>query len=82
MRCFIYFVTVFLQYVMFLKTVWIKKYGKQPFGLMTSLIRNLCLTEPLLDAILRKSVAEIAQPVEQGTENPRVPSSTLGLGTT
>ena len=25
--------------------------------------------------------AEIAQPVEQGTENPRVPSSILGLGT-
>ena len=49
---------------------------------MTSFIRNLCLTEPLLNAILRKFVAEIAQPVEQGTENPRVPSSTLGLGTT
>ena len=26
--------------------------------------------------------AEIAQPVEQGTENPRVRSSTLRLGTT
>ena len=25
--------------------------------------------------------AEIAQSVEQGTENPRVPSSILGLGT-
>ena len=48
---------------------------------MTSFIGNLCLTEPLADAILRESVAEIAQPVEQGTENPRVPSSTLGLGT-
>jgi hypothetical protein len=66
---------------MFLKTVWKKEYGKQQFGSMTSFIRNLCLTEPLLDAILRESVAEIAQPVEQGTENPRVPSSTLGLGT-
>ncbi len=48
---------------------------------MTSFIGNLCLTEPLLDAILRESVAEIAQPVEQGTENPRVRSSTLRLGT-
>ena len=27
------------------------------------------------------SHAEIAQSVEQGTENPRVPSSILGLGT-
>ena len=27
------------------------------------------------------SRAEIAQSVEQGTENPRVPSSILGLGT-
>ena len=48
---------------------------------MTSFIGNLCLTEPLADAILRESVAEIAQPVEQGTENPRVRSSTLRLGT-
>ena len=28
-----------------------------------------------------KAVAEIAQLVERGTENPGVPSSTLGLGT-
>ena len=30
---------------------------------------------------LRHTYAEIAQSVEQRTENPRVPSSILGLGT-
>ena len=43
---------------------------------------NLALTCQPATAILQdKSRAEIAQSVEQGTENPRVPSSILGLGT-
>ena len=43
--------------------------------------RDFCLTAPVLFAIYRTPPAQIAQSVEQRTENPRVGSSILSLGT-
>ena len=55
---------------------------KKLLNVTRSVKRN---NEPLLDTPLANgyniSCAEVAQSVEQRTENPRVPSSILGLGT-
>ncbi len=52
--------------------------------LLTSNVRrnNRRLLDTTLTNGYNKFCAEVAQSVEQRTENPRVPSSILGLGTT
>ncbi len=56
------------------------RFTRQIGNFVPWVLPRISLTALGLGHIIR-TLAEIAQSVEQRTENPRVPSSTLGLGT-